>query len=155
MPLLIILKQRKWKLPGNRPFTPEEALESFWAKVEKTETCWNWLAALTNGYGHLHWQGKDKLAHILSYELLVGPVPEGLELDHKCRNTRCVNPEHLEPVTHRVNVIVRGVGPFAKRARQTHCLRGHAFTASNTYIHRSRRVRICRTCHRDRVAGRI
>jgi hypothetical protein len=123
----------------------------FWSKVSKTSTCWIWNKALVRGYGHCFWQGRYRIAHIVAYELLIGPVPKGLELDHKCRVTSCVNPAHLEPVTHRENVIVRGVGPFAQRARQTHCLRGHEFTPKNTYIHKSRGVRVCRTCHRDRV----
>lgn len=139
-----------------RTRTDDEAVAAFWAKVRKTRSCWVWTGAkLSFGYGHLLWRGRYRVAHHVAYELLIGPVPDGLVTDHLCRNPACVNPEHLEPVIQRVNVIDRGSGPFAQRARQTHCKRGHEFSEANTYIHKSRGVRICRTCHRDRVSGRI
>jgi hypothetical protein len=127
--------------------------QKFWQKVVKTLGCWIWTGAKRGrmGHGHCQWRGRMKGAHIVAYELLVGLVPDGLDLDHTCRNPACVNPAHLEPVTHRENVIVRGTGPFAQRARQTHCLRGHEFTPENTYIHKSRGVRVCRKCHAARV----
>lgn len=83
--------------------------ERFWPKVERVEDgCWLWTASLTgDGYGRISLGGKFGpmgLAHRVAYELLVGPIPEGLELDHLCRVRRCVNPEHLEPVTHAENV---------------------------------------------------
>ncbi len=78
------------------------------------------------------------------YEQLVGPIPPGLHLDHLCRNTSCVNPDHLEPVTVAENVL-RGVGITAQNAQRTHCRRGHKFTAQNTYRHGGKRhCRICR-----------
>ena len=89
------------------------AEERFWPKVDKTETCWIWIGAIgTGGYGNF-WVGPDRLsdrmrAHRFAYESMVGPIPEGLDLDHLCRNRACVNPAHLEPVTRRVN-LRRGV----------------------------------------------
>ncbi|MDP9224875.1 MAG: HNH endonuclease [Actinomycetota bacterium] len=84
------------------------------------------------------------LAHRVAYELLVGPIPEGLTLDHLCRNTSCVNPQHLEPVTVRENVL-RGMGWGAKNKRKTHCHRGHPFDAKNT-LRIPGGTRKCRTC---------
>lgn len=131
-------------------YTPEEAEAVFWSRVNKTDECWNWTAAKKQGgYGHMLWRGQYRPAHAIAYELLVGPITAGLELDHRCRNPACVRPAHLEPVTHYENVM-RGRSPFASRAKQTHCVRGHEFTPENTYIHKSRGVRICRTCHRTR-----
>ena len=122
--------------------------QRFWAKVNKTDTCWLWTACTTNGYGRIgsgEGPGKMLLAHRAAYEMIVGPIPEGLDLDHLCRVTLCVNPNHLEPVTHRENVL-RGESPVAKRARQTECLRGHPLSGANlyTYPNGNRRCKICR-----------
>src|SRR5450755_3951408 len=76
------------------------AEERFWARVDKqTDGCWVWTGALRTGYGTLSVSGKNVPAHRFSYELLVGIIPDGLQIDHLCRNRACVNPEHLEPVT--------------------------------------------------------
>ena len=114
--------------------------------------CWFWMDRSTNGrgYGRVYYQGKSCQAHRAYYELLVGPIPDGLELDHKCRVTMCVNPDHLEPVTHRTNVR-RGDAmwvPGALRAAITHCLRGHAYEGRNVIWYRGRRR--CRECSRIR-----
>ena len=126
--------------------------ERFWAKVEKTDTCWIWIAALGGGHGYGMIRSpegrKMLLAHRVAYELLVGPIPPGLELDHLCRNRRCVNPEHLEPVTHRENIL-RGDSPPAHQVKITHCPRGHEYTAGNTYW--QGRKRSCLRCRRDRA----
>ena len=80
--------------------TPEER---FWAKVDKTDDCWLWTANRTNaGYGHFWLDRRMVLAHRFAYELLIGPIPDGLTLDHLCRVRACVNPAHLEAVTNRV-----------------------------------------------------
>lgn len=101
--------------------------------------CWLWTGQTNNrGYGITSWDGRKTCAHRVVYRLLVGPIPDGLELDHLCRARLCLNPAHLEPVTHRVNV--RRGGNTVK----TTCLRGHPFTAENTY--RWRGARYCRTC---------
>lgn len=116
----------------------------FWERVEKTETCWLWTGATNGGYGQLKVNRTIALAHRISYELHVGPIPAGLVIDHLCRVTSCVNPAHLEPVPQRINVL-RGISPAAMQARQTHCKDGHEFTPENT-IRDSRNKRRCRTC---------
>ena len=138
--------------------SPRKA-ELFWAKVDKTETCWVWTGALSvaGGYGQFR-LGDRKIgrwsvaAHRVSYAALVGPIPEGLVLDHLCRNRACVNPDHLEAVTQQVNAL-RGIGPTAVNAVATHCKHGHEFSDENTYWppHRPG-TRSCRTCTRIRNA---
>ena len=114
--------------------------DSFWAKVNKTDSCWLWTGSINNkGYGRL----SGVYAHRAAYELLVGPIPEGKELDHLCRVTHCVNPEHLEPVTHRENLL-RGKSPAAIQAKITHCLQGHAYEGVNLYVRLGKRH--CRKC---------
>lgn len=126
----------------------------FWEKVDRRgdDECWEWLAATSRGYGHF-WAGADEsiLAHRYAYKLLVGPIPEGMTIDHLCRNTGCVNPAHMEPVTLAENIL-RGESPSAKAARQTHCIRGHEYTPENTHTvmrpDGRLRHRECRTCKR-------
>ncbi|TSD68108.1 HNH endonuclease signature motif containing protein [Aeromicrobium piscarium] len=101
---------RRWYEHGHvedtrRPPTfGETALEVFEKQVDRTETCWQWTGNVTGRYGRLSFKGADTQAHRWSYEHFVGPIPDGLEIDHTCENTRCVNPGHLEPVTGRENV---------------------------------------------------
>lgn len=110
--------------------------------------CWIWQGAQTGtGYGHM-WDGaKVRRTHRIAYEIHVGPIPEGLHLDHLCRVRLCCNPAHLEPVTIRENLL-RGVGFAAVHAAQTHCIHGHEFTEANTRIDRLGR-RFCRACRRE------
>ena len=116
----------------------------FWAKVDKQEGCWLWTGATSHGYGQLK-VGKGLMyAHRYAYELLVGPIPEGLTLDHLCRNHPCVKPEHLEPVSGRENTL-RGEGLTARHARANHCMRGHPYDLSNTYT-TADGSRGCRKC---------
>lgn len=118
--------------------------DRFWAKVEKTSDCWIWKGAKHGrGYGNFFASGYV-LAHRFSYELARGPIPPGLTIDHLCRNRLCVNPDHLEAVTMRVNLL-RGVGPSAVAARKTHCPRGHEYAGLNIYWTKDGR-RKCRTC---------
>jgi hypothetical protein len=146
---------------------PKPSLEErFWRKVDKNGPtvkpelgpCWQWSGRVAGGYGRFKLSKADEpfrsiSAPRFSYELLVGPMPEGLEPDHLCRNRACVKsvsdehgPAHLEPVTRRENTL-RGESPSAKNARKTHCVRGHEFTAENTYVGKNGN-RACRTCVR-------
>lgn len=120
--------------------------ERFWDKVqpEPNTGCWLWLGSGTPyGYGMIGHRYKKIYAHRLSYEMNVGPMPSDRELDHLCRNRWCVNPDHLEPVTHRVNTL-RGTAPSAQNARKTHCKMGHVLDDNNTYHSCGRRI--CRIC---------
>lgn len=119
--------------------------------------CWEWRGKRdSGGYGVLcrNRNGKrcNLTAHRAAYEAWVGPIPEGLVLDHLCRNHACVNPDHLEPVTHRVNCM-RGMSPGIAAARLGQCIKGHEFTAENTYRAPTGR-RECRRCHADRERRR-
>ena len=147
--------------PSNEAAPPYNRQHSrFWRRVRKRgeNDCWLWTGA-TKGrsqdaqYGCL-FSGKRTRAgnplpvpaHRVSYELHVGPVPDGLHLDHLCRVSRCVNPDHLEPVTLRENLL-RG----ADARRRDHCPHGHPYDEENTYVHRGHRY--CRTC--NRISHRI
>lgn len=123
----------------------------FWRKVEKTETCWNWRGSTnkTSGYGQIQINGKAESVHVVSYKLAGGAIPEGMELDHLCRNRKCVNPDHLEPVAHRDNVL-RGINACATNAKVTHCPRGHPYDLFNTYL-RPDGGRDCPICQQIRA----
>ena len=132
-------------------FEDDRLPERFWEKVEPCPTsgCWHWTAAKDqDGYGMFRWDGGARRAHRVSYTELVGPIPEGLQIDHLCRNRGCVNPAHLEPVTNRENVL-RGENFSAKNAVKTHCDNGHEFDEGNTYIRRGKRQ--CRACNREQT----
>ena len=118
---------------------------SFWAQVEKTPTCWLWRGyTRSDGYGSISWDSRPCLVHRMAYEWLVGPIPRRLTIDHLCRVRHCVNPNHMEVVTNKENIL-RGVGLTARNAQKTHCLRGHPFDEINTYRYRGHRCcRICR-----------
>lgn len=110
--------------------------------------CVLWTAYVDReGYGRTNYRGRPVEAHRAAYECLVGPIDPRLELDHLCRNRRCVNPDHLEPVTHRENVL-RGAAFSAANSRKTHCKRGHPFEPANTYTNPSTGSRECRACAR-------
>ena len=123
--------------------------DRFWAKVDKSDSCWLWTGSKANGYGQF-WPSKKMprvRVHRYSYELIRGPIPTGLQLDHLCRIRHCVNPEHLEPVTGRMNIL-RGNGPPALNASKLVCSRGHAFTLENTLWRCAGKWRECRQCAR-------
>lgn len=116
-------------------------------KIDLTDSgCWEWKGNLDRcGYGTTRWSGKQYGTHRLFYRLLVGEVTKGLDLDHLCRNRKCCNPAHLQPVTHKEN-IMRGAG--AIRNRKTHCPKGHEYIDSNS-IFSKKGIRRCLTCHRN------
>ena len=119
--------------------------------VDPDTGCWNWtLAPNDGGYGLARLGGKPErriMAHRWSWEHHVGPIPDGLQIDHLCRNKICVNPAHLEPVTPRENNL-RSTSMAAIHARKTHCIRGHEFTDENTYRRGDNNARQCRACRR-------
>jgi hypothetical protein len=122
------------------------------------DECWPWDRAMyENGYGRARVNrvgGKPSgtTAHRAVYSALVGPIPDGLDLDHLCRNRACANPAHVEPVTRRENLL-RGHTLPAANVAKTHCLRGHEFTPENTRIQRG--TRACRECIRVAAARRL
>lgn len=143
---------------GKRPI--RDARDLFEERVCRTDDCWVWTGTISmNGYGMLGVggrKGKKLYAHRVSYNLFVGEVPEGLDLDHLCRNRRCVNPDHLEPVTRGENTR-RGDLPkiLKQRAKdRTHCMNGHIFNDSNTRLRKSG-GKICRTCEKIARYSRV
>lgn len=134
------------KAAGKRKSNRGVPLEQrFWEKVEKTDGCWLWVGSRDgNGYGLIR-NGRLVKAHRLSYEMHKGEIPDGMEIDHLCRVKACVNPAHLEAVTHRENMSRCPDTAQARLARRTHCKRGHEFTPENTYPVPSG-GRACRAC---------
>lgn len=153
---------------------PTDPVARFWRKVNKDGPltsaglglCWQWRGAPhKSGYGrHSPTPGAIVYAHRFAYTLLVGPIPAGLQIDHLCRNTMCVRPEHLEAVTQRTNML-RGIGPQAINHRKTHCVNGHPLAGESLYAYvredgrSARRCRTCNTAHareyRKRRTGQV
>jgi hypothetical protein len=120
------------------------------AVIDFETGCWNWTASMNGkGYGQITVAGGMQKAHRAAYELIEGPIPAGLELDHLCRNRACINPAHLEPVTSRENTLRSPISPSAINARKTHCPFGHEYTAENTLMRKGNRSRCCRACNRE------
>lgn len=136
--------------PKRRP-----ALERFHAQVEKTEACWNWIGAKqSGGYGRFNADGgrggRVVLVHRWAYEQFVGPIPDDMTIDHLCRNTPCVNPDHMEVVTREVNSWRANTNKD-----KTHCQHGHELTPDNVYIAPSRpTTRDCIKCRKARRRAR-
>lgn len=108
--------------------------------------CWRWLGPLTKGYGHFGVGGINISAHRYSYRLHGDPLLEGFQLDHLCRNRWCVNPDHLEQVTQRENILRSPTSAAAVNSRRTQCVNGHEFTVENTYLLPKGGPRACRIC---------
>ena len=110
--------------------------------INEETGCWNWTGYVRDdGYGIFKIKSVKHRAHRVCYEFFNGPIPEGLHIDHLCRNRKCVNPEHLEPVTMLENLHRSTLS----NVHRTHCPSGHEYTKENTYISPSNR-RQCRTC---------
>lgn len=125
--------------------------ERFFSKVAEVGGCWEWLAFVSpSGYGGFSvGTGKFVSAHRWAYEFLVGPIPDGLQLDHLCRNRKCVNPEHLEPVTAKENVDRGQLGYLNRDV----CKNGHNINdPSNVYARPSDGAKQCRQCNREAQA---
>lgn len=155
----------RWRRHGNplagKPAYNQPIAERFWSHVNKDGPipehrpdlgqCWEWTGARTvmNGeYGVIRIEGSMVRAHRWLYEQVHGPIPDGFEPDHLCRNTACVNDSHLEPVTHQENMR-RGQGAPAMNRAKTHCPQGHPYDIFNTYYSPSGR-RHCRACQKVR-----
>lgn len=137
--------------------TPEGLRALVWRQVETgPETkCWPWLGPVgEDGYGRVYvGGGRSRGVHRVAYELKIGPIPEGLVIDHLCRNRACCNPAHLEPVTNRENIL-RGIGVSAINARRIVCVNGHPFDEENTY-NPPRGGRDCKTCKSEAAIDRL
>lgn len=122
-------------------------------RVNKTDDCWIWTGATNGvGYGKLGISENGVLSypytHIIAYEALIGSIPDGMEIDHLCRNPICCNPKHMETVTSLENSL-RGEHPNFKTARTGICKRGHLIAGENIYLRRDGRAR-CRACQQGR-----
>lgn len=133
--------------------------ERFWLKVEKTSGCWFWQGWLKhNGYGMFDVaKGIKRQAHRIAYELCVGPIADGMTIDHikdVCTSRACVRPDHLRQMTRGENVLAGDTLAAANKAK-THCIHGHEFTLENTYVPPKRPTRrYCKRCMRDRASTR-
>lgn len=124
-------------------------IDRFNSKIIKTGNCWEWISLKsTNNYGIFRLNNKNYSSHRLSYELYKGKIPEGLVIDHLCKNTLCVNPDHLEAVTQKIN-LYRGNTVTLNHSKKTHCPQGHEYSGKNLYLYEGSRY--CKTCRDNNV----
>lgn len=136
-------------LPSVRKWGKKTVIERFMSKVAIRKNCWIWTGAVERfGYGKFSVSRRSVMAHRFSYHHFKGSIPEGLTLDHLCRVPSCVNPDHLEAVTLRENLL-RGNTFQAKNKAKTHCPHGHPYDKENTFI-RKDGARTCKECMRAR-----
>jgi hypothetical protein len=142
-------------------FADDRLPERFWSKCipEPNSGCWLWIGATTDhGYASVRWRNRMRIAHRISYAIIVGPIDPDLVIDHLCRTRCCVNPAHMEPVTMAVNTargfnsIAVAAATRARAASLTHCFRGHELTPSNV-VRRPNGGRSCRRCTNIRKAA--
>ncbi|HET6917593.1 MAG TPA: HNH endonuclease signature motif containing protein [Acidimicrobiales bacterium] len=146
-----VLARNAWPAPA---VMDERVPFRIWRRIDASTDCWVYRGRLnTQGYGDATSAKAERrvLVHRFVYELLRGPIPNGLDLDHLCRVRACCNPDHLEPVTHRVNML-RGEAPTSINARKTHCDYGHPLSGDNLNLVPNGRQ--CRTCTRRLRAER-
>lgn len=126
-------------------------VDRFFDKVTITDYCWEWTSVKNRfGHGRLWVNGRFESAHRVCHVLFIGPIPEGLVVDHLCGNPSCVNPGHLEAVTQRENLL-RANTFQAANAAKTHCVSGHEFTPTNT-LRDTEGNRVCRKCRQEESA---
>ena len=125
-------------------------VERFASKFKTSKNCWEWTKGKnSHGYGGFYAEGKMNHAHRVMYRLVTGKeIPKGMHTDHLCRNTACVNPDHLEVVTHRENIL-RGNNIASTNSRKIHCPLGHEYSGDNLYTDKVGR-RYCKTCRHNR-----
>lgn len=129
-----------------RPVIPAEVRFAQKYRVDEETGCWVWTASLTpTGYSNFNDGSGNRNGHRFAYEHFVGPIPDGLTVDHLCRNRACVNPAHLEAVSMRTNLL-RGESVASKNSRKTHCSKGHPYDDENTYVNPNTGRRSCRAC---------
>lgn len=134
-------------------FTRQD-IKRFQTRVNKTDTCWLWTGGIRGslGYGAFWFNGSQHSAHRISYEIYKGDIPNGLVIDHTCKNPPCVNPEHLEAVTQGEN-LQRSDTFQARNKRKTHCPMGHEYNDINTWISKNKE-RYCRACARIKARSK-
>lgn len=137
---------------GKKGFVARPLLVRLNDKIEKTDHCWLWKGATTgrvHAYGVIWNDGKNRLVHRIMYSLYKNNIDDGKEIDHLCKNKLCVNPDHLESVSHQENML--RADPGQRWRQKTHCPKGHEYTPTNTRItHGSRSCKACESIYNKR-----